>query len=1247
MEKDCGDSDKQTAENILEDLDISDSSCVFGETTVASASKKIDSMMKDVQNVEKLWMQIESMSSKQSLSDSAGSKQKLNLQEQLDMLKTKNLYTNYRNDVSSDLTQKSGLEDYLSNEELLCMMMKEEADELKPTYGEWMTVMEEINMVNQDENEESKSEQEEPMLYSTMSNEQMMNGKRAESEDGGNSEYVSEEEYMYEEDEEYEKTGDTDSLEIDETFDSIKSNILDFERAKTDTNLEDVQQGEWDELENVKNELDMLGIDSEISDLKSTTDTISVISRDDDFERENGEVFARKDVRKEECTKLFEDRESNTEIDLSRSAGLETESESLGSTELLSKSLLELPLNVSSESGSKQQPDLTQEGSDYFDKPSLSGDIKALEDKLQQVNGVDVLDEKRSLAVEDGNAKSEILHALTISDSESTEVGVPLAVSVGEDVNLDKGQSVMTDDKTSDTTQDKDVLSPVEYSDSDIPLNADGSIDILDEESAFTEKNVGLLDKSSQAENMQPSLITAERTDIQKEGPLSVETAPKQKKSLRISDPEEPSMLSEPEDSGSDQYLQSSLTLQNKTFNGGASLQPLDGAELTRVPLTQFGTESDKPLSSVSGSKLRKTKSRSCRHSEPSSRSRRVQSQALHKSTKSPRHHITNRSQSAVTETCKQDTEGADTSLDSKIDSDSVSVLVEQPAAKKEDVSSCPLQKKRPAGGATLSAGKANEVGYPSLPHSASKLVLNLNRCISDANSLTLWSYLKSQTGLPWMGWRKCCVIVDRETIRWETEDHSMFGGYTLPMLKMYEIVSNEVLEDAPKNEGCTLMLVMGDVTIFMHLENRHDFILWNECANEYFPMLGSDQVQKAETDKLNVFEQTEKWLKAKKWISFVKIKASISSRMKLMKEDLLEEYSGLNTYLQFIYSPSFFLIIPILTELVDIDQLASCLLKIYLFGDCTFNLIRFVIQWEVDNTIHVGSLFRLNSLASKVMRIYTHILCKDYVASVCKPVVERVIESGHRLEIDPDRLRDKDKQKKNMKKLKKIIDQLFNDICNSIPMLPLECRKICHDLKLASEKKFEGIVNAGDIAVFGYLILRLISPVLNFPDKYQLVSKTALTNHSRRSLLLVSKILLNIMTQVTFTKEVYLFDLNDFIQEKFSQASNFLSLVSTVPKIIPKASNRSSSSLFIHIDDYLRNLVVLYNMIYTHSSEIQKCLNRESSVVKSCQRCFRILGAPQNLEAIFKERIKKYQKTKKKFKSSSSLDSLFTMEKN
>eukprot|EP00051_Salpingoeca_urceolata_P003452 m.57787 g.57787 ORF g.57787 m.57787 type:complete len:2607 (+) comp12795_c0_seq1:372-8192(+) len=229
-----------------------------------------------------------------------------------------------------------------------------------------------------------------------------------------------------------------------------------------------------------------------------------------------------------------------------------------------------------------------------------------------------------------------------------------------------------------------------------------------------------------------------------------------------------------------------------------------------------------------------------------------------------------------------------------------------------------------------------------------------------------------------------------------------------------------------------------------------------------------------------------------------------------------------------------------------QLDALSHLLFNLFEAHNALVPLLFRTASWEVDQCLSAQTLFRRNSLATKVGIAFVKLHQQAYLADVLQPTLQAMTDTDNgSYEIDPSRLKSPDAAKENLARLVACVRQLFDAILSSADIMPPQLKTLCFMIRSLSEQHFP---EAGLSAVGGFLFLRYLSPAIVSPEAYGLVE--SMSGHAQRGLLLVSKVVQAVANMAPFSgvKESYMEVMNDFVSESIPKLQTFLALVSEKP---------------------------------------------------------------------------------------------------
>lgn len=231
-------------------------------------------------------------------------------------------------------------------------------------------------------------------------------------------------------------------------------------------------------------------------------------------------------------------------------------------------------------------------------------------------------------------------------------------------------------------------------------------------------------------------------------------------------------------------------------------------------------------------------------------------------------------------------------------------------------------------------------------------------------------------------------------------------------------------------------------------------------------------------------------------------------------------------------------------------------------------------------------TLFRGNSLGSKIMAFCFKIYGNGYLKSLLEPLLKQLLDRPNlSYEVDQARL-DKDEDiDENRKNLLSLTKRVFDAIISSSDQFPVQLKLMCkclHRVLLKRYTNFSSQSNANQSAgVIGtVLFLRFINPVFVSPYESGIIDKQP-NSKTRRGLMLMSKILQNIANNVEFSKEQHMkLYFNDFLRENFEIEKQWV-----MNLIFSSEEDDQYAQNVMFISD--TNIHALHRLLWNHQEKI------------------------------------------------------------
>ncbi|EDV22626.1 uncharacterized protein TRIADDRAFT_59057 [Trichoplax adhaerens] len=277
-----------------------------------------------------------------------------------------------------------------------------------------------------------------------------------------------------------------------------------------------------------------------------------------------------------------------------------------------------------------------------------------------------------------------------------------------------------------------------------------------------------------------------------------------------------------------------------------------------------------------------------------------------------------------------------------------------------------------------------------------------------------------------------------------------------------------------------------------------------------------------------------------------------------------------------------------------QLDELCQALIPLSEAKSELDTLLLNVFGREVTSSDDVNTLFRGNTVASKMMTFCCNTFGKEYLVSIIDKVLDYICSSDrvdHSYEVDPTRINGEENVETNSVNLINLAKNVLNIILSSAHMLPSQLKSACHCLYEVAESRFP---QSGLSAVSNAIFLRFLNPAIVSPLSIG-SKKREISLKSVRGLKLASKILQNCANQVLFAKEHHMLPFNDFLTNHFNAIKEFLLNISS-----EKGNKVGDKADLAFVNDSL--IYSLYSIVFDNQEQITQyfAANRGSRCNKS-----------------------------------------------
>lgn len=228
-----------------------------------------------------------------------------------------------------------------------------------------------------------------------------------------------------------------------------------------------------------------------------------------------------------------------------------------------------------------------------------------------------------------------------------------------------------------------------------------------------------------------------------------------------------------------------------------------------------------------------------------------------------------------------------------------------------------------------------------------------------------------------------------------------------------------------------------------------------------------------------------------------------------------------------------------------QMDELARVLVTMFDAKHLLAPLLWNMFYREVEVSECMQTLFRGNSLGSKIMAFCFKMFGSNYLQNLLEPMIKPLLveSSAQCFEVDPSRIDREENLEINRHNLIALTQKVFDAIVKSVDKFPPQLRSMCHCLYQVLSKRFPSLLQNNIGAVGTVIFLRFINPAIVSPLEMGIIDKPV-PSVGKRGLMLMSKILQNIANHVEFSKEQHMLCFNDFLRANFEAGRRYKTMI-------------------------------------------------------------------------------------------------------
>ncbi|XP_026276924.1 GTPase-activating protein [Frankliniella occidentalis] len=198
-------------------------------------------------------------------------------------------------------------------------------------------------------------------------------------------------------------------------------------------------------------------------------------------------------------------------------------------------------------------------------------------------------------------------------------------------------------------------------------------------------------------------------------------------------------------------------------------------------------------------------------------------------------------------------------------------------------------------------------------------------------------------------------------------------------------------------------------------------------------------------------------------------------------------------------------------------EDTAQPLVKLFLHHGQLAPTITNLARWEISKVTDPNTIFRGNTLVSKMMDEAMKLVGLHYLHNTLRPTLDLVFQEHKPCEIDPSRVEDPSQIQTNLLNLKDYVEKIFTAITNSAIRCPTLMCQLFHNLKELATSYFPENKEVRYSVISGFIFLRFFAPAILGPKLFDLTTEQ-IDSQTKRTLTLISKTIQSLGNLVSST---------------------------------------------------------------------------------------------------------------------------------
>ncbi|ODV83584.1 hypothetical protein CANARDRAFT_29814 [[Candida] arabinofermentans NRRL YB-2248] len=275
-----------------------------------------------------------------------------------------------------------------------------------------------------------------------------------------------------------------------------------------------------------------------------------------------------------------------------------------------------------------------------------------------------------------------------------------------------------------------------------------------------------------------------------------------------------------------------------------------------------------------------------------------------------------------------------------------------------------------------------------------------------------------------------------------------------------------------------------------------------------------------------------------------------------------------------------------------EVDAFANALMRMTDDKEKELTILLSLLKTDILNTTDSVEILRSNTVATRMVALYSHLEASDYLISIFRPIFNQLIDTDEYFEIEKTNMMDDATKSKNLDNFMKYLTLIVDSIFKSVDEMPTGLRLISQTIYETTAITFPESKFA---ALGAFLFLRLFNPAIVAPERSNICNFTH--QPFKRSLMQLARILQGMANETISGsfKWPLLKDRLDDLSKLKSKINHFMA------EVIKNDDIKTIKRSFQFNDNKIRNYEQGFNFFhayfYDHWLKIRQIYSQRSDI--------------------------------------------------